>query len=31
VVVDTSRRVFGPPPARFPGGSTVTIVEGTVG
>jgi hypothetical protein len=31
VVVDTSRRVFGPPPARFPGSSTVTIVEGTVG
>ena len=31
VVVDTSRRVFGPPPARFPGGSTVMIVEGTVG
>jgi hypothetical protein len=30
VVVDTSRRVFGPPPARFPGSSTVTIIEGTV-
>lgn len=31
VVVDTSRRVFGPPPARFPASSTVTIIEGTVG
>jgi hypothetical protein len=31
VVVDTSRRVFGPPPARFPAGSAVTIIEGTVG
>jgi hypothetical protein len=31
VVVDTSRRVFGPPPERFPAGSAVTIIEGTVG
>jgi hypothetical protein len=31
VVVDTSRRVFGPPPARFPASSTFTIIEGTVG
>ncbi|MGH3599801.1 MAG: hypothetical protein ACRDQH_05920 [Pseudonocardiaceae bacterium] len=30
VVVDTSRRVFGPPPARFPDASTVTIIEGSV-
>ncbi|MGB9281087.1 MAG: hypothetical protein WCB57_13545 [Pseudonocardiaceae bacterium] len=30
-VVDTSRRVFGPPPAGFADGSTVTIIEGTVG
>ncbi|HEX5347074.1 MAG TPA: hypothetical protein VFW64_08240 [Pseudonocardiaceae bacterium] len=30
VVVETSRRVFGPPPAHFPDGSTVTIIEGTV-
>ncbi len=31
VVVDTSRRVFGPPPARFPAGGSFTIIEGPVG
>ncbi|MFZ2118615.1 MAG: hypothetical protein WBR33_17190 [Pseudonocardiaceae bacterium] len=31
VVVETSRRVFGPPPAHFPAGGAVTIIEGTVG
>ena len=30
-VVTTSRRVFGPPPARFAECSPVTIIEGTVG
>jgi hypothetical protein len=31
VVVNTSRRVFGPAPAHFPGSGPVTIIEGTVG
>jgi hypothetical protein len=30
-VVTTSRRVFGPPPARFAEGGPVVIIEGTVG
>jgi hypothetical protein len=30
-VVTTSRRVFGPPPARFADGGPVMIIEGTVG
>jgi hypothetical protein len=29
--VTTSRRVFGPAPARFAEGSPVMIIEGTVG
>ncbi len=31
MVVNASRRVFGPPPASFADGGTVTIIEGTVG
>lgn len=31
VVIDTSRRVFGPAPARFRAGGPGTIIEGTVG
>lgn len=30
-VVNTSQRVFGPPPARFADGGPVTIIDGTVG
>lgn len=30
-VVNTSRRVFGPPPVSFADGGPVTIIEGTVG
>lgn len=30
-VVNTSQRVFGPPPARFTDGGPVTIIDGTVG
>jgi hypothetical protein len=31
VVVNTSRRVFGPAPARFADGDTVMIIDGTIG